>query len=1445
MARNLFATEPTAAPTEQQAAPAEGGRKPVNLLAPDPFTQSAGGKTSLPEGTLESARQKELQKDWSGWNSAGYGLGDALTFGFGDEGAGVIEGVVRGVQDPANFTKKFSEGYSEVTDRVRKKMEDAYDANPGSYIGGSIAGIVPSLGGGLLVRGGTAAAAKGIGSLGSGIKGAALQGGVYGVGSGTDIESRLAGGAAGAVTGAAVGMIPGAVGAVYRSGKKVAQGTADTIGGLVNPASRAEKVVARALKADSDIASQTGKRLLNRSDVGGAAARGQDVLLGDMGDEVTGRLARAAANASPEAGAILRQTLDQRFKGQTDRVVGNIDNMYGGLNSADELDIIKKAAQQTVTPAYQRAMNDPRAQQLYDSKLEGLMQSPAVQRAIDGAEERSRELAVEMGSAPIKSPFKRDANGSFVLDQSTGATPSLAFWDIVKRGLDKEVTAAYKAGDASLARSIKANRDQLREHLENSVPTYAFAKGLAAQFFKVEDAFEAGQKFATTTKEAGISDARRMLDELRRDPNRAAEAELFERGYMTALMGKMSSIRDGRDLTKVLFGSKAEKEKFAAAVPDAVKRREIEAMMRVEEAMQALNVRVSGGSNTAQNLLDIGLGGAGAFEAAQFGLNPTSPFQMLAAARGVQKFSRNKTLNEVAKLMTSGAPQDIQRVSQMAARDPKVMSFIESVGRKVGAGTREIAAPVAGIYAADEAAAASDEPGFKFGGAVKALSGAAKKAKSAPKPKLEGEALIDDWKWRPQEEVAAELGLQDQPIPDHVQAFGRYMKEMSDKAGGQGLSKRDMIKAFGITRASIQRRAQKADKLREGGFDIPNAGESVRPEGAMAEWFFTPAGQRYLDNAEKGVIDEEAITDFQAKFKPFGKAEQDVPDFMRGAVTTFDDDYVRQLSDLVARGARGESTPDEWRAATERLRGIGPAKKGFIASLLGRGDQPTPDARQLVLQTGRPSKEASSYMARRGGKGGDAAVERLTKRQRDLNMKLPAELDPYYQHLTHHTIWDKVAGEKTTHEDIIRAMRLAAQAGAIPMSALALYERNLEEGQGFSKGGIIKATFADMMRMAGITDEKQMAAIADRYQNVKSKRPAIDWEMEYIDNSASKLTPERGINPEDLQGSILTQMTGDRSNGAINVMSVNGKNVGGKDGVDLQAGRKFARRTGAENPDNSIWASDGKVVKGYQKRAKKAADGFEYFDGSKAQGDVYGIFNPMSEGAVDFSTMPTEILLPQIDRKSNSLAEAFDALDERVRSWEKNKKGVGRARDFVGIRDERAADQLLGRMKIDDQKSTPSNMRKALLWALDNANMRKAGLPDVGPARWAVTDPGLLTAREGDMGSVIAKIDPSRSRITNPKYKHRSYPEHVGGEYVGGFEEAIPRQVLFPDWHDNFMRTKGEAQRAKGTKEHLIEGGMRNSFAWSDDVFQRADQKWLDGVMSYLERVKRLREQGE
>jgi hypothetical protein len=331
--------------------------------------------------------------------------------------------------------------------------------------------------------------------------------------------------------------------------------------------------------------------------------------------------------------------------------------------------------------------------------------------------------------------------------------------------------------------------------------------------------------------------------------------------------------------------------------------------------------------------------------------------------------------------------------------------------------------------------------GFAPGGKVlkEVAKGAKKAAKQATK---ETKSVIDDWEWRPSQQVIEEVGLTE--VPEYIQSgFGNFMAGQQKRAKAGNVGIRDLIKAYTITRSSVNRSGLPRETATKTGMKIPKTEGLVRPEGAFSEWLGSKQGQNYLKAAERGEIDERAIADLQEKFAPFGMASVLAND-MRWAVNN-----APSLSDNLSEVIVGD--PQTYRNVSQQLQGIGPAKSGFMGSLIGRGDFPTLDARQLRLHTGAGGSEAAKYMRRQQGLGGEQAVGRLADRQQGMNLDIDPALDPFYQHLTHHAVWDKVANEQTTHDDIVRAMTGYAKGGAL-RSVTSGAQRAAKEGQKMLQG---------------------------------------------------------------------------------------------------------------------------------------------------------------------------------------------------------------------------------------------------------------------------------------------------------------------------------------------------------------------------------------------------------
>lgn len=288
------------------------------------------------------------------------------------------------------------------------------------------------------------------------------------------------------------------------------------------------------------------------------------------------------------------------------------------------------------------------------------------------------------------------------------------------------------------------------------------------------------------------------------------------------------------------------------------------------------------------------------------------------------------------------------------------------------------------------------------------------------------------------------------------------------------------------------------------------------------------------------------------------------------------------------------------------------------------------------------------------------------------------------------------------------------------------------------------------------------------------------------------LPPRTIVSPEAMQGGVLVPAVGDRTAAAVRLTEINGRALNAP--VMLEGGADFMR---THLPDGAAWASGKGVVTRLSDLVRQA--------GEEGKNPVYMPYVAMGHTAGDFSTMMSDALLAQIDR-SKLTKKAVRELDKQVR---------GLRPDFVGLDSPELQAQL--------RASGPT--RLALVDRMSQKEMRDLKFPDVASTRYAITEPGLMDAPLHGAGFAIAKMDPQGRVIPNPRNPHTTYDTQLAGQYIGGLEANVPREVMFPEFF--------QQRRARGSP---VEGDTR-AFALSN-VTQRADQQWLDGVMRYLEQAR-------
>lgn len=301
----------------------------------------------------------------------------------------------------------------------------------------------------------------------------------------------------------------------------------------------------------------------------------------------------------------------------------------------------------------------------------------------------------------------------------------------------------------------------------------------------------------------------------------------------------------------------------------------------------------------------------------------------------------------------------------------------------------------------------------------------------------------------------------------------------------------------------------------------------------------------------------------------------------------------------------------------------------------------------------------------------------------------------------------------------------------------------------------------------------------------KLPMPVSDMKFTAVENTPK--VDQKVISPESMQGGTLVPAIGDRTAAGAMLYDVGGHPLSSP--VQLEGGADFMR---THAPYGSAWASDKGVITALAKKVRAAGE----------LGDVYMPHVAMSHTSGDFSKMMADSLLQQM--RSSEISKTakleFDRNMRRVRP------------EWRGIDDPESLAQL----------NSNGAVRTAFVAEANLDQFANRGFPNVPHTRVAITDPNLMNVPMHSSGYTVAKMNPQGLVINDPIAPHGTYSTQLGGEYVGGFAQPIPRDVMFPDF--------AAKRRALGAD---TAGDMR-SFQLSNPT-QSADQQWLDGVMNYLE----------
>lgn len=655
-------------------------------------------------------------------NALGYGIANAVPFAH-DIGAAIQAGetyLPKALQvDDVGNIKDNSASFGQRWAQQKARIEATQAQNEQNYPVTSFVTPLATSVGALPVAGPVDAVSSGIASvaprlgglaadtLASGAVGAGY-GAAYGAGSGDTLNDRLSNAESGAIFGGVGGAT---VPAIVKGVSSVGNAGAKLVKGALNPEGTGADLAAD--KVANAVGSGSGA--MSPQDVADAQTRGQPVVLGDLGDEATRRLARTAANVSPEAKATLQDPLAARFASQNTRLNDFVDSLYGGDVDAEAMKV--KLAQQAAPvnkAAYAQAEADGAARPngvwqpdrpLFDANgdpvpsLPDLVNHPQVQQAIKNATRVAQEDAVSRGISPVRNPFVQDANGNMVLGtQPNGsqAIPGLPFWDYVQRGLRTQREQAFNQTDKDAARRIGIVRNQVLANVDDLVPSFAAARQGAFQAFGADNALDAGANILKPSitpfqVQQAVAAAKTPL-----------QKQALDYGAASAIVNKAANASDSRDVVK-LFTTPAIRDKLAAAM-DPNRLQQLEAYLRTEASMNMLKNAVSGNSTTAEQAHGLGALAinalaspvAGAVEGAaigyhEHGFDPAemAKYGALGALGGMMRKAYSginaRMMQSVAENLASSDPGVVNAAVLRIAKNKQMMEALRRVSGHLAA----------------------------------------------------------------------------------------------------------------------------------------------------------------------------------------------------------------------------------------------------------------------------------------------------------------------------------------------------------------------------------------------------------------------------------------------------------------------------------------------------------------------------------------------------------------------------------------------------------------------------------------------------------------------------------------------------------------------------------------------------------------------------------------
>lgn len=259
-------------------------------------------------------------------------------------------------------------------------------------------------------------------------------------------------------------------------------------------------------------------------------AMGVGAPMKEAKEEIAGGLSRYGAKSGPLAFQMSKATdvideaknMPKRMREFSRRLVG-VDE-----TSPEYAQLVDRAGSAERDRVYGLARANPVAQSIDAANFGDLTQHELFKEA-EAAAKKNAAYAPEWEiHAPkiVPAQFKQmigPGGASFNVQTAPESIVhgNLAHYDQIKRELDTMMNKAYRAGDDTLYQGAKSVRDRLVSTLDEMIPEYGQARGVAASTFKTSNAVEAGRNFYDLSDEMELFDFKNAFQSYNDDQKKA------------------------------------------------------------------------------------------------------------------------------------------------------------------------------------------------------------------------------------------------------------------------------------------------------------------------------------------------------------------------------------------------------------------------------------------------------------------------------------------------------------------------------------------------------------------------------------------------------------------------------------------------------------------------------------------------------------------------------------------------------------------------------------------------------------------------------------------------------------------------------------------------------------------------------------------------------------